>query len=831
MGSGASKKTADGQEVVALVEAPAASAGGSAGGAPAQASGCSAGAKADLGEPPAAVPEKPKAPPEGKRPRPARKTKDKGGAVEAVASEDTAPSGSPARRSPQDRGPRLPSPPPAASKAAELDDDDDDDETTTTIITTTSITRTETTTTKTFTTSTSTTSTSTTGPYVFGGNITEDAFAGWLSIWRNNYQVGLWNAGVPDPWESLMPKSLKGIKPIVVESSGGVAGGIVTEGMGYGIMIEGFLAAKGKDVRALNYSLALIKSWQGMVNGGAANGKITQPFAGGENKTHSATKVDQWPYGISAVEWSHEKLAPAGVPAWKFPLTEKNIQSNMGSAADGDQDAILGMIYTAHALDFPSDFVDMVMRSVISFASADLGFPDLYRILPNGEKIYVPKLGSMWGGLLPEHGKFKTLQQPWCYSPGYFAPAHYRTMRDFALKHWKKEYNDYMPNTLAGKPTTLDEMAEAFDSAVTAGYNILYYSSCSSGSVSNWVGVQTPCANDNDLNCVGVPWRHTPWVGPNGGECAQSGTRFGSFGADASRSAWRIAMDYVLYREESSEVVMYDRDGYPAQDIRFGAQRFLNRIVFQYSRSSICDGGVPGDCFFNTSSPYRMAYAYDVEKFNATHVTCDNVPNPPESWWAGFMAYPTFAAFVAPFDEIGAEQMTNWMDTFSSICNFTMVDKWNFTRGHKPRGSICLTSYFEASQAVIATMVMSNNLVPIFSPSFHYNSKNQVTILENEAIQADAQVQAAARNVAAVGFFGAGVSLVEVSVVLLLAMCFVAMTRRRRTWSGYSVLSNGRAKSPRDRVASGRRLVPAPAGAADADETMRLSALAVSEDA
>jgi len=226
--------------------------------------------------------------------------------------------------------------------------------------------------------------------------------------------------------------------------------------------------------------------------------------------------------------------------------------------------------------------------------------------------------------------------------------------------------------------------------------------------------VKAPCDDNETLNCKGVPWAHTPYVGEEQGECAQSGTRFGSFGADASRSAWRISMDYVLYPEASAGVVMYDRQGRPDPNLKFGAQTFLNRIVAQYSSSSICDGGVAGDCFANTSSPYRMAYAYDVDKLNATNVTCANVPNKPESWWAGFMAYPTFAAFVAPYDKIGPVQMANWMDTFSSICNFSKVDTWNYSLGEKPKGAICLTSYFESSQAVIATMIMSGNLTTIF---------------------------------------------------------------------------------------------------------------------
>lgn len=599
--------------------------------------------------------------------------------------------------------------------------------TTTTTLTETSTTATSTTTT--VTTSTSTTSTSTTGPHVFGGQKTVTAFRGWLAVWRSKYLTGLWNAGIQDPWESLMPQALKKVKCRVVVSAGGVAGGIVTEGMGYGMMLEGFLAAKG-DKQALMNGLSLMKSWLGMVNG---PGGLVHPLAGGANFSESSTKSDTWPYGVSAVEWSHLKLAPSGVPAWKFPInTSKAVLGGfVGSASDADQDAILGMIYLAAALHFPRDFVDVVIRAVISFASADLGFPDMYRILPDGHRVYVPKLGSMWGGLTPPKGTFKTSSQPWCYSPGYFAPAHYRTFRDFAQKHWDTSFDDYLPMSVDGSRPTLDDMLDAFDSAVTAGYNILYYSSCDSGTVSNWVGVEAPCAKDDQLSCAGVPWQYTPYIGAAGGKCSQSGTAFGAFGADASRTHWRIAMDYVLFREESSKVMMYDRKGQRDEGLQFGARKFLNRVVIQYWKSAICDGGEPGNCMKHTRSPYEFAFAYDL-KSNATGTTCSGVPGNPESWWAGFMAYPTFTAFVAPYDEIGAAKMTSWMDTFSSICDFSKVNLSDYSGSAKPEGDICLTSYFEASQAVISTMVMANILTPLAEDLGKKDQVGWVTIEEDE---------------------------------------------------------------------------------------------------
>lgn len=620
-------------------------------------------------------------------------------------------------------------------------DDDDDDEdrrpharrrrrsrrrTTTSTHTTT----THTTTTRTTTTRTTTTSTSTTGPHVFGGAITREVFYGWLSVWRSKYQTGVWNADLSDPWESLMPEALKGIPTMVVESTGGAAGGVVTEGMGYGIMVEGFLAAGG-NATALNMSLSMIKSWLTMVNGPPTS---VQPLGGGMNATGSSTQVNMWPYGVSVVEWSIYNTGPAGVPAWKFPINASNFPGRQGSATDGDQDAILGMVYTAKALGYPADFVDIVIRSIIAFTSADLGFPDLYRTLPGGEKVYVTKLGSMWGGLLAKDGKYKTTQQAWCYSPGYFAPAHYRTFRDFLIKFWKPAFDDYLPPHEDGYPTTLEELVEALDSTIVSGYNLLYYSSCSSGTVSNWIGVKAPCENENDLNCPGVPWAYTPYIGAEGGNCSSSGTRFGSFGADASRTAWRVALDYVLYADESRRITVYDRFGYPYSSETFGAQKYLNRIVVQYATRSICNGGVPGDCFHNTSSPFRLAYAYDL-KFNATDMTCPGVPHNPESWWAGFMAYPTFTAFVAPYDEIGAEQMTNWMDTFASICNFSDVNFLDFKAGGSPKGAICVTSYFEASQAVISLLIMSGFASPLLFDKFSQlsGSSEKVNILKDDS--------------------------------------------------------------------------------------------------
>jgi hypothetical protein len=512
-------------------------------------------------------------------------------------------------------------------------------------------------------------------------------------MWRDSYQDN--DGSVPEVEDAALPSSFAGIKTKIVVSSGGAAGGVVTEGMGYGIMVEGFKAVAG-DHDAIATGLGILRGWMGMVNGPK---QLPHPFAGGNGKSMEAsTAVDSYPYGVSAIKGPGSGYS--GVAGWKFPIEECS-GFCQGSATYGDEDAILGMIYLSEAQGNPADFVDLVMRGIISFASADLGFPDLYRTLPNGQRMFVPKGGSQWGGLLPAEGPFKSSQEPWCYNPSYFAPGHYRVFRDFARKYWKREFDTYLPKHLDGSPSTVQEMVAAYDGSITAGYNIMYYSSCSSGAVGNWVGVKAECTDKDSLNCPGVPWATTPYVGESG-TCSASGTTFGSYGPDASRTPWRIAMDYILYADESSRVMIYNREGKPDPSVVYNAKTYLNGMANQYIEHANCNA-VKGDCVANgqaQTATYKLAVAFD----QGPHMTCDNVPNAAQSWWAAFMAWPTFTAFVAPLDSLTPSDNRKWLDTFANICTFS---------GGKAHGDICQTSYFELGQEVIASMVMSGAVVPL----------------------------------------------------------------------------------------------------------------------
>merc|ERR1719382_1679582 len=178
---------------------------------------------------------------------------------------------------------------------------------------------------------------------IFGESFTQHTYWNWLYVWRQLYKPN--NGFAPVIADESLPEVMRGIPAKIILSSGGVAGGVVSEGMGYGIMVEGIQAASGDKV-ALENGLGLMKAWLGMVTGPPDVG--AHPYAGGNGKEGSATDVKTWPYGVSAV-FGPEGVVPAGVPPWKYPLDACTGTSCHGSATDGVEDALLGMVYLAEA--------------------------------------------------------------------------------------------------------------------------------------------------------------------------------------------------------------------------------------------------------------------------------------------------------------------------------------------------------------------------------------------------------------------------------------------------------------------------------------------------
>jgi len=192
------------------------------------------------------------------------------------------------------------------------------------------------------------------------------------------------------------------------------------------------------------------------------------------------------------------------------------------------------------------------------------------------------------------------------------------------------------------------------------------------------------------------------------GTCTASGTTFGSYGPDACRTPWRIAMDYILHTKESANVTMYDRAGSVDRSLVFNAQTYLNRMANQYRKNAQCDAA-KGNCRAagsKTTATFKLSVAFD----QGPHMTCDNVPNAAQSWWAAFMAWPTFTVFVAPLAPLSAADSAAWLEALASNCDFS---------GSKPTGNICASSYFELGQEVISTMVMAGAVIPL--PEKHHD--------------------------------------------------------------------------------------------------------------
>merc|ERR1719291_82886 len=166
-------------------------------------------------------------------------------------------------------------------------------------------------------------------------------------------------------------------------------------------------------------------------------------------------------------------------------------------------------------------------------------------------------------------------------------------------------------------------------------------------------------------------------------------------------------MDFAIFREQSAKVRIYDRKGDVDDTAEFNAQLYLNRIAEQYVQHAACDGGTDGKCFAKPGdSPWKLAYAFE-PRTQAPNVTCDNVPEKPSTWWAPFMAYPTFTAFIAPYPGIIPEASTAWMDTIASTCAFGDGD---------PSGELCGSSLFDIGQAVISVLVMDKRLQRLPTP-------------------------------------------------------------------------------------------------------------------
>lgn len=241
------------------------------------------------------------------------------------------------------------------------------------------------------------------------------------------------------------------------------------------------------------------------------------------------------------------------LPSWKWSrdLLE---QLETGSASDADADALLGMILLvsaattvgpdataeARAAAHPqwlNQLILLTYQTSVAFlryetqahprATAADGYP-----------LYLPKLGSCFGGWT-------------CTSPSYLAPGHYRAVRDFVAHYEGLVATD---PALEHAPNAVD-MGRQLDSLIEGSLNVLNESICSSGVVSNW-WVPSAAAELRVGTISGARADHSGGYGsawtPGTATCMHSATEADEFGAEASRTAWRVALTALWYANETS---------------------------------------------------------------------------------------------------------------------------------------------------------------------------------------------------------------------------------------------------------------------------------------
>jgi len=283
---------------------------------------------------------------------------------------------------------------------------------------------------------------------------------------------------------------------VTILSAGGAAGGIISEGQGYGILIASVTAiAIGpsdpnyQSVITMAYNLW--RGWQRMCIGSlSGNSCQTNYYCTPGNGTYYPC-----------------------LPHWKFNSQLGNWE--YGSATDGDEDAILGMILLVAqtANNKPSWWTQVANWAFDSIRQ----FYDYDTILALSTDS-VLRLGSCWGGMD-------------CNNPSYHSPGSYRAFRNYLT--------NYGP-TLGRSSSQISTYVANLNNLITISYEIILADQNQYGLTTNWY----------------VPGQSNVAVQGTTG-CSGSGTPAGEFGTEAGRGVWRIALDWLWFPSEATSSVTY----------------------------------------------------------------------------------------------------------------------------------------------------------------------------------------------------------------------------------------------------------------------------------
>jgi len=304
--------------------------------------------------------------------------------------------------------------------------------------------------------------------------------------------------------DTLTDQPVTGSAARAVHSSGGAAGGVVSEGQGYGLLIAGtVLASLDADdsdrqlVSDLAYEMFL--GWRRMCVLSAGSGSC------------------QDDEGFECGGGQYPCLAH-----WKFGDDLTTI-IGQGAAPDGDADALGGMLLATMAVEDessrPTWYDEMGQWAYETCKQFYLSST----VASSSGKHRIVKLGSCWGGWGGEG-----------QNPSYHAPGVYRLCKHFMATH----------GATFGKPSGEGASFEGkWDQVIDTTYKMFEADQCeSTGLITNWAKVY----EESDGQTL------TASTGFSG-----SGTPGAEYGSEAARGVWRVALDYLLFPDDAQEALEF----------------------------------------------------------------------------------------------------------------------------------------------------------------------------------------------------------------------------------------------------------------------------------